>query len=98
MNGGRKTMKKRSAMRRTTRRVIPPLKRGELGAFGYKVLMSESERRIALERAIEKYGYASLVRKLNALAVLNKNRNPLVTNRVRRDMAFLKKFRSQLEA
>ena len=98
MNGGRKTIKKRSSMGRKTRRLIPPLKRGELGAFGYKVLMAESERRIALERAIDAYGYASLVRKLNALAVLNKNRNPLVAKRVKRDMAFLKKFRSQLEA
>lgn len=93
-----KTIRKGGLRRSKTRKVLPPLKRGELGKLGYKVLIAEGERRIALERAIEEYGYASLVRKLNALAVLNKNRNPEVARRVKRDMAFLKKYRGELEA
>lgn len=93
-----KTIRKRGSRRTKTRKVIPPLKRGELSKFGYKILIAEGERRIALERAIEEYGYATLIRKLNALAVLNKNRNPEITRRLKRDMAFLKKYRGELEA
>jgi hypothetical protein len=87
------TRKRTKQSIRQTRRIIPPLKRGELGKFGYKILSSESERHIALQHALKEYGYASLIRKLNALAVLNKNRLPLLSKRLRRDMAYLKKHR-----
>lgn len=52
--------------------------RGVLGAFGYRSVagLSVARRRAALRRAAAVLGWLYLVRKLNALYVLNKNRNP----------------------
>lgn len=53
------------------------LKKGELGLFGYRNVstLSIRQRHIALNKAEKKLGTLSLFRKLNALYVVNKNKN-----------------------
>jgi len=59
-----------------SRKVIPPLVQGFLRQFGYSAYSSEQERRKALDEAVKNYGGLSVFRKLNAIYVLNKNKNP----------------------
>lgn len=54
---------------------IPPLKKGTLSEFGYSSSLPEAQRRSTLLQAYKKYGGKLLIQKLNALAVLNKNRS-----------------------
>lgn len=51
---------------------------GQLGAFGYRDVRAKSPqaRRSALRRAAAQLGWLLLIRKLNALYVLNKHRSP----------------------
>ena len=58
------------------KKVIPPLKKGFLGQFGYKSDLSKAQRYAALKRAMERHDPLSISRKLNAVYVLNKNTNP----------------------
>ena len=56
--------------------LIPKLKKGELGKFGYSNVLSMSikERHQSLTKAIKSYGALAVFRKINALYVLNKNK------------------------
>lgn len=55
-------------------KVIPPLRKGDLTQFGYKLSNNAQSRHIALGKAIKKYGKLSVFRKVNALVVLFKNK------------------------
>jgi len=57
---------------------IGPLRKGELGRFGYDNVrsMSEGRRHLALARAVRVYGPLSLFRKLNAIYVYTRNTSP----------------------
>jgi hypothetical protein len=57
------------------KKLIPPLKEGSLVKHGYSVSLDKEERRKVLKKAIKEYGDLSVFRKINALAILNKN-NP----------------------
>jgi hypothetical protein len=48
-----------------------------LSKFGYGVDQSMSARQKAVKKAVKKYGALSVFRKLNALYILNKNRQPV---------------------
>lgn len=67
------------------------LRRGTLGKYGYKTKFSENERRGALYRAVSGEGYATVVRKLNAVSILQKNTNPRVYKILRSDMEWVQK-------
>jgi len=56
--------------------VIGPLKQGDLKTVGYDYKDSADKRHIALAKAVGLYGRLSTLRKLNAVAVLNKNVAP----------------------
>ena len=64
--------------------------RGVLGAFGYHDVktLSLAKRRAALRKAAAALGWLYLVRKLNALYVFNKYRNPAVANAFREDREY----------
>ena len=51
------------------------LKKGELTKYGYHADLSEAARHEALKKALSEFSPLSLFRKLNAVYVLNKNRD-----------------------
>jgi hypothetical protein len=57
---------------------IGPLKKGELGQFGYHNVLkiSEAKRHSMLDKAVEKYTALSIFRKLNALYVYTRRSSP----------------------
>jgi hypothetical protein len=87
--GGRKTKRRHKKTRKHTRkqkiktkrrekrksRKLFVLKKGHLTKYGYHADLSESVRHEALKKALGEYTPLSLFRKLNAVYVLNKNRD-----------------------
>jgi hypothetical protein len=71
--------------------VIGPLKTGELKAVGYDSKDSASQRHVALAKAVGSYGRLSTLRKLNAVAVLNKNTSPTRAKTFKTDRNWVKK-------
>ena len=88
-NTKRTTRTKRSS--RSNRGVRIVMKhRGVLGAFGYHDVksLSVAKRRAALRKAAAALGWLYLIRKLNALYVFNKYRNPVVARVFRQDREY----------
>ena len=58
------------------RQFIGKLKKEALGKYGYKNVstMTKTARHTSLTKAVKAYGYASVVGKLNAVIVLNRNK------------------------
>lgn len=85
-------------IRRATARLYPktssgvrigPLKSGTLGNHGYKSSLSATQRHTALRKAIKAHGKDTVIRKLNAVAVLNKNRSPTLSATFRADQQWV---------
>lgn len=70
----RKTRKISKSNTRKSRQLFI-LKKGDLTKYGYHGDLSESTRHKALKKARSEYTSLSLFRKLNAVYVLNKNRD-----------------------
>lgn len=66
------------------------LRRGMLGKYGYNTKISDRARRTALRKAVSGEEYATIVRRLNALSILQKNTNPRVYKILRSDMEWMK--------
>jgi len=66
------------------------LKKGSLSHFGYSTKISKSKRHKSLKKAIKSIKPLSIYRKLNALYVLNKNRNPITAKLFKDDAEWLK--------
>ena len=49
-------------------------KTGTLTDLGYKTTSSAASRHAALDKAVRKYGKGTVVKKLNAVSILNKHR------------------------
>jgi Family of unknown function (DUF5771) len=62
---------------------------GSLIEQGYRVEEGQLKRRGALNKAVHEYGYAEVMEKVNALAVMNKNHKEN-HRRVEDDMEYLK--------
>lgn len=77
----------------TVRRMlgIGPLSRGDLTAFGYSHTKPTAERHAAIDKAVSKYGRASTIRKLNAIAVYSKRTAPTRSTTYKRDMRYVQK-------
>jgi hypothetical protein len=75
------------------RKVIPKLHKGELSAFGYHDVksMSKKKRERSLKKASKKYSPSSLVHKLNALYVLNKNQDRSAAKKFKEDRDWVSK-------
>jgi hypothetical protein len=67
------------------------LRRGTLGKYGYRTKLETDKRRAALRRAVYGESYATVIRKLNAVAILQRNTNPKVYEKLRADMAWVQK-------
>lgn len=78
-----------------TRKAAPlfKLKSGDLTKYGYHLKGTSRSRHIALGKARKHYPYATMIRKLNALAVLHKNKNASYTKKAKADMNYLRKTR-----
>ena len=85
---------KRGTMYRVKDACVPgigPLKKGELKAKGYDATSSATVRHAAIAKAVGAYGRLSTLRKLNAVAVLNKNTSPTRAKTFRADRNWVKK-------
>lgn len=71
--------------------LIPKMRKGELTKFGYSLEKLAGARRLALKKAVRAYDGLSVFRKLNALATLNKNVNPVYSRKFKADAAWVKK-------
>ena len=69
------------------------LKKGDLTKYGYHLKSKSTTRHKALGKARKHYPYATMIRKLNALSILNKNKNKTYSNKAKSDMNYLKKTR-----
>lgn len=67
------------------------LRKGTLGRYGYKTKFSTGARHEALRKAVAGESYAAVVRKLNAVSILQRNTNPSVYKILRSDMAWVQK-------
>lgn len=67
------------------------LRKGTLGRYGYKTSYNTMDRHVALRKAVEKESYSTVVKKLNAVAILQKRTNPKVHNILIRDMEWVMK-------
>ena len=79
-----------------TRKNIKPnfkLKKGDLTKYGYRLTSSRQTRRKALRMSKKEFTHATLIRKLNALAILHKNKNKKYSKKARDDMSFLRNIR-----
>lgn len=72
---------------------IPKLEKGKLKKYGYTTHEKKSDRMRALKKAVNDKTYASIIRELNAIAILNKNMAPRTSEKIRNDMSELKKLR-----
>jgi hypothetical protein len=72
--------------------VIGPLKQGDLKDAGYDHNDSAEKRHMSLIKAVSEYGPLSTLRKLNAIAVLNKNVAPTRAKIYRTDRDWIKKI------
>lgn len=70
---------------------IPIKKSGDLTRHGYAAKLPAAQRRVALAAAVRVLGRTPVIRKLNALAIVNKNRSPRLAAIFRRDMAWVQK-------
>jgi hypothetical protein len=71
--------------------VIGPLKKGDLTSKGYSATDPASQRHAALAQAVGAYGRLSTLRKLNAIAVLNKTTSPSRAKTFKTDRNWVKK-------
>lgn len=71
---------------------IGPLKKGDLKDAGYDHTDPAHERHMALIKAVSEYGPLSVLRKLNAIAVLNKNVAPSRASVYLTDRNWIKKI------
>ena len=85
---------KRGTMYRVPDSCVPgigPLKKGDLTSKGYDATASATVRHAAIAKAVGEYGRLSTLRKLNAIAVLNKNTSPTRAKTFRADRNWVKK-------
>ncbi len=77
---------------RSKPKVIIPLAAGDyLHECGYKLSQPSAERRKRLDRAVRAHSYKDIVLRMNATAIRIKNNAPESSQKIRKDMAWLKK-------
>lgn len=72
--------------------------KGDLTKYGYSAKIKAKDRRVALLKAvIEKRDFTGIIKKLNALTILQKNTSPKNSKIFHSDMKFLQAFRDKLK-
>lgn len=77
---------------------IGALKKGELKIFGYSSKKSEAVRHTSIRKAADSYGALPVERKLNALAVYNSKRSPILSNIFKQDSLYAAKLYKKTKA
>lgn len=72
---------------------IRTLKKGLLKKVGYSVSAPAARRHAAVKMAVKKYGRASTIRKLNAVAVYTKRTSPAKSRKFKKDMKYAQKLK-----
>ena len=72
--------------------LIGKMKTGTLTDHGYHSTETVTKRHAALKRAMKQYGPIVVMRKLNAVCILNKNTNPKVSKIFCEDKNWTKQF------
>ena len=76
----------------TMKNRIPPLKKGQLTKFGYSTKKTARTRHTAINKAVRKYGPLSMYRKLNVLAIYNKNKHKRTAKIAKSDRNYIGKL------
>ena len=63
------------------------LKKGSLG--NYKVKSPAKSRHSSLKKAVKKSGYSTTIKRLNVLAIYNKNQHPEIAKTVKQDIKYV---------
>jgi hypothetical protein len=71
--------------------VFGPLRKGELSKYGYSYKLPETQRRVALQSAVQEFGALSTFRKLNAVAKLTGLTNPGASSTFAADRNWVRK-------
>lgn len=98
-------VKSRCVKKSTSKKLKITLKKGTLSSYGYHLDKKETERHKALVRAIRGHARSKgiststmandIIRKLNVLAIYRKNKDPKMAARIRRDMAYVRRWKEQ---
>lgn len=70
---------------------IGKLKRGLMEAVGYNVGARATTRHAAIDKAVQKYGKLSTLRKLNAVAVYTRRTSPAKSRTFKSDVRYVQK-------
>ena len=68
-----------------------------LKKFGYSTKLGKDDRHKVLLKAVTKYGYSSVVKRLVALRTLTKNTQPIKSNKYNNDIIGLQKWKKYME-
>jgi len=67
-----------------------------LKKFGYSTKLGKEDRHKVLLKAVEKYGYSSVIKRLVALRALTKNTQPIKSNKYNNDIIGLQKWKKYM--
>jgi len=70
---------------------IGKLKKGLMTSLGYNVDAKAKTRRMAVDKAVKKYGKLSTLRKLNAVAVYTRRTSPMKSRTFKSDVKYVQK-------
>lgn len=68
-----------------------------LKKFGYSTKLAKEDRHKVLLKAVAKYGYSSVIKRLVALRTLTKNTQPIKSNKYNNDIIGLQKWKKNME-
>lgn len=80
-------MQKKKSTRKTKVKIYT--KKG--GLEGYSIHDTMVKRRSILKKLLRKTPYSTIIKRLNVLAIYNKNRYPETSSKIKKDMYFLQK-------
>lgn len=65
--------------------------KGTFSMYGYRTTDSASTRRKSLEKVAKAKGAGMVVKRLNAISILTRNRSPILSRKFRNDMKWVQK-------
>ena len=74
-------------------KLIPMADSRHLGEFGYNLKKRAEVRRKALDRSVKERGYAFTMHRVNAVATLLKNTEPVMSHRAKADVKYLESIK-----
>lgn len=72
--------------------------KGGLKKFNYSSKNKAIDRRISLLEAVKNSSFSSIIKKLNAVSILNKNRNPKISKIFKSDMKYIQKIYKKIKS